>query len=1246
MKPTCRSAPSPLILPAGFWTRLGADQPAGIALHTRALRWLFPLITLVATCLAAAAETAKARPTQDRALQPISDQAGLPRVLLIGDSISIGYTLPVRELLRGQANVHRVPGNASSSGYGLQNLDRWLGEGKWDMIHFNFGIHDAKLPPEGIRHASVDLYAQNLRQIVARLKRTGARLIWASSTPIPLGGNLRPNRRFADIDAYNQAAKAIMIEEGIAINDLNAAITPQAASLWVPRDLHFIPEGYALLARQVAAAVSAALPIRFFVDPAAEPAQAAEGRFTTLAAARDHVRSLPTAQRQGRIEIRLRPGAHLLTEPVVFGMADTPPAPGRLVICSDGPQPAILRGSVPVTGWKRLETPHPELPTAAVSQVWVAPLPPAVSGKVFALFGPDGRLPRARSGQVQIFGKPADFTGKWDPRQQFSFKHGLVRPWSNFRDVELAIVPGRQFMMNKLELDSLDEAQSVVRTQLPGSFQLIPYTGGLPETCWFENSLAFLDSPGEWVSDSAQRRLYLWPRSPRDLQEIRAAATVELIRVEGDIRPFATDTPVRGLEFRHLVFTESNRYLWHDRTAGLQHDFELHDAPNAMLRFRGAADCVVEDCEFVDSGATGLRLDLFAQDLRVIGNRFTRLGGGGIVIAGYGPGTKHVSARNEIAHNALSHIGEDYRVSPAIMIFQSAANRVHHNLVHDVPYMGIVLSGAWPGDWRRGDSRERARTIRREETQAEFDAAYREMTRDAKRGDTFLQERILPFLHSRDNLIERNDVFAYMLKQGDGNAIYVAGNGPGNIVRENYVHDTLSPTASYAIRTDDLQSDTRVVGNLIVNVACGGLTLKHVNAFDGNILVNLRHSEKIVHSYVLIQRGPSRGASLSNNVFWHEQPAGEEAPPVWFVENRGGGAAAATLEDLAMDGNLYWTPRFPEQAREALAQLRARGKDPNGIASDPRFRDSANGDYRFADNSPMKARGLTGLHVDETGPQGGWRERFYGRLRSTIVPAASVIRGDAPVRVVATANDPSAILCYTLDHSEPTERSPVFAPTVFREAATLRLRAFRPGQTDTHGALAAIYHDSPGYIWDLGDVPIGSIPPPPLKIRGDVELVKDPTEDRVIRLMSSGNDSPDYAGQLAIARAMRRGRLELTLRFRAAATTAGTLEVLSAFVHKAAVRFRLERGALLVPGSTAPQPLPTNTWVDARIEVDLTNAVWSARVTHEGKTIIDLEKVKSPDGSLSSVDWFGWTMDAKTRSTMEFARFDLKRLGD
>src|SRR6476620_12659536 len=85
------------------------------------------------------------------AFAQIQDDPALPRVLLIGDSISIGYTVPVRELLQGKANVHRIPTNGGPTSNGLKNIDKWLGNGKWDIIHFNWGIHDLKFMPDGKR---------------------------------------------------------------------------------------------------------------------------------------------------------------------------------------------------------------------------------------------------------------------------------------------------------------------------------------------------------------------------------------------------------------------------------------------------------------------------------------------------------------------------------------------------------------------------------------------------------------------------------------------------------------------------------------------------------------------------------------------------------------------------------------------------------------------------------------------------------------------------------------------------------------------------------------------------------------------------------------------------------------------------------------------------------------------------------------------------------------------------------------
>src|SRR5512137_1049512 len=78
------------------------------------------------------------------AFAKVEDVPGLPRVLLIGDSISIGYTVAVRDLLKAKANVHRIPVNGASTLNGLKNLDTWLGTSKWDVIHFNWGLHDLK----------------------------------------------------------------------------------------------------------------------------------------------------------------------------------------------------------------------------------------------------------------------------------------------------------------------------------------------------------------------------------------------------------------------------------------------------------------------------------------------------------------------------------------------------------------------------------------------------------------------------------------------------------------------------------------------------------------------------------------------------------------------------------------------------------------------------------------------------------------------------------------------------------------------------------------------------------------------------------------------------------------------------------------------------------------------------------------------------------------------------------------------
>ncbi|HUI21385.1 MAG TPA: SGNH/GDSL hydrolase family protein [Methylocella sp.] len=195
----------------------------------------------------------------------------LPSVLIIGDSVSISYTLPVRQRLEGVANVIRPVANCESTLTILEKLDHWIGQTKWAVIHFNAGLHDLEhvqsegvapgkqimVPVEkGPRWVSVDSYRSNLEKIVARLKKTGAKLVFATTTPVPEGAKSRVPE---DVARYNEAALAVMREQGVQIDDLNSAVVDSAYRFQKPQDVHFYQEGSDILADRVAASIKASL---------------------------------------------------------------------------------------------------------------------------------------------------------------------------------------------------------------------------------------------------------------------------------------------------------------------------------------------------------------------------------------------------------------------------------------------------------------------------------------------------------------------------------------------------------------------------------------------------------------------------------------------------------------------------------------------------------------------------------------------------------------------------------------------------------------------------------------------------------------------------------------------------------------------------------------------------------------------------------------------------------------------------
>jgi len=211
------------------------------------------------------AANAKPNPLNDPFANPVDDPA-LPRVLIIGDSISVAYTAPVRRKLAGKANVHRVKTNCRWSAFGDEHIEAWTGTARgdadWDVIHFNFGLWDWYGWSQDEKATPIS-YARHLDSIVSKLKKTKATLIFGVTTPPCVGPEVKVKFVVSEQRAreFNAAAIAMMKKHGVVVNDLYATIGDQRATYQRgENDVHYNNAGNELLANQVAKTIAESLP--------------------------------------------------------------------------------------------------------------------------------------------------------------------------------------------------------------------------------------------------------------------------------------------------------------------------------------------------------------------------------------------------------------------------------------------------------------------------------------------------------------------------------------------------------------------------------------------------------------------------------------------------------------------------------------------------------------------------------------------------------------------------------------------------------------------------------------------------------------------------------------------------------------------------------------------------------------------------------------------------------------------------
>jgi hypothetical protein len=269
--------------------------------------------------------------------------------------------------------------------------------------------------------------------------------------------------------------------------------------------------------------------------------------------------------------------------------------------------------------------------------------------------------------------------------------------------------------------------------------------------------------------------------------------------------------------------------------------------------------------------------------------------------------------------------------SPGIHLWQSGNNKVTRNLVRDLPYTGIIVSGVGAQFFRnpQAPARELERTIRWGEVPV---------------GPDYTTATIQSYLHTRNNLVAGNEITGVMRTLGDGNGIYIRfAAQTGNVIRGNYVHNITGPRNAGAIRCDGEQSGVTVEGNYLHRVNFTGLSINGRNTLRNNFIVDILNRDNstaaespIVRASIQAMNKPaSSGSVIQRNVILQTGGGTNAFYNLGFSMFLDPPPPPPELEDFVMGQNLYWVEGNPDYATAFVADLQARNIDPGALAADP-----------------------------------------------------------------------------------------------------------------------------------------------------------------------------------------------------------------------------------------------------------------------------------------------------------------------
>jgi len=630
-----------------------------------------------------------------------------------------------------------------------------------------------------------------------------------------------------------------------------------------------------------------------------------DGPFASITKARDTIRQLPRSK-EGPITVMVREGIYFLPETIVFTPEDSGTEKCPITYMVYPGEKVILSGGRIITGW-----------TLYKGKIMVCSIPEAEEGKwkFRQLFFKGQRQIRARTPNYE---SDNPLYGGWSfvevpaipgSKTAFEYKPGIFKHWKDPTLGEVNIFPRYGWGNNVISIKEVNEKKHIITLAENATYEI---RSG--DRFYLGNLLEELDQPTEWCLDWKKGELYFWPSTGfLTKDEVIVPKLSRLITMQGE-----KSVPIKYINIIGFTFTETLSLGKRDQDA------------IAAIYLENTEYCSIKNNSFHKVGGDSVYLKGYNEENRIVGNEIAYAGWGGVILSGMKKGHP---LNNIISYNHIHHCGIIHKSSGAISLFSSGNNLISHNLIHDLPRMGIMI-----GDFSSGGTDE-------------------------------------DIANCGNNIVEYNELYHLSLETCDAGGIYMNYRGKrkvGNIIRYNIIRDVvgchtttegnfLIPHRTWGIYLDDWSSNTEVYGNIVVGNVLGGVMVHggKNNIIRNNIFVN---SGKYQIFYSNIENYMSGNRFFKNIVYYTE-------PGAKLMEIRRWTDYAIAESDY----NLFFHTKGEELIIEGIPgvnsfdQWQKLGFDKNSIIADPLFMDPANSKYSLKPNSPALKLGFKPISTSKIG---------------------------------------------------------------------------------------------------------------------------------------------------------------------------------------------------------------------------------------------------------------------------------------